>query len=59
MDEQQQMEEEAHFYFTIMEFEKLLEEHGAQFVLERMREDPFALLNVWFSNDNFSRRHSN
>jgi hypothetical protein len=49
MSEQQQMEEEAHFYFTIMEFEKLLEEHGAQFVLEKMQEDPFELLNVWFS----------
>jgi hypothetical protein len=31
-------EEEAHFYFTIKEFEWLLKEHGCAFVLSKLSE---------------------
>jgi hypothetical protein len=31
-------EEEAHFYFTVKEFEWLLEEYGCAFVLSKLSE---------------------
>jgi hypothetical protein len=43
-------EEEAHFYYILMDFEQLLEKHGADFVLTKMKQDPFAQLNEWFAN---------
>lgn len=42
-------EEEASFYFSLNDFEQLLDRYGADFVLKRMRNESFDKLNVWFS----------
>ena len=41
-------EEEAAFYFSLMDFEALIERYGAQFVLSRMRNEAFEKLSEWF-----------
>ena len=41
-------EEEAWFYHTMSEFEDVVNKYGAQFVLSRMRNDPFMKLADWF-----------
>jgi hypothetical protein len=42
-------EEEAHFYFSLMEIESNIEKYGAHFVLSRMRNDAFSKLAEWFA----------
>ena len=44
-------EEEASFYFSLMDFEKLIEHYGTEFVLNRLGEETFNKLAVWFLED--------
>ena len=44
-------EEEAHFYFTLREFENLVREHGVDFVLNRIDEEIFQQMAQWFLDD--------
>lgn len=37
-------QEEAHFYWTLREFENLIEKHGAAFVLAELNSDAVKLL---------------
>ena len=41
---QQNDQEEAHFYWTLREFENLIEKHGAAFVLAELNSDAVKLL---------------
>lgn len=41
-------EEEAHFYFTLLDFEELVNKYGSQFVVSRMRNECFEKLSDWF-----------
>lgn len=44
-------EEEAVFYFTLSEFDQLIERYGADFVVARMKETTFEKLSGWFFED--------
>lgn len=44
-------EEEASFYFSLMDFEQLIKRYGADFVINRMGEDTFNLLAEWFLDE--------
>ena len=44
-------EEEASFYFTLNDFERLIEHYGAHFVLSRMRNNSFEKLSQWFFHE--------
>lgn len=44
-------EEEAHFYFTLREFENLVREHGVDFVLNHIDEEIFQQMAQWFLDD--------
>lgn len=44
-------EEEAHFYFTLADFEQLIIDHGPDFVFNRMHENIFQQVATWFLDD--------
>jgi len=44
-------QEEAHFYFTLSDFENLVSKHGIDFVMNRLSEDVFIKLATWFLED--------
>lgn len=44
-------EEEAHFYFTLMDFKGLVKAHGAAFVMNRLDQETFDSLVDWFMED--------
>ena len=44
----EQNEEEAAFYFSLMEFSQFVEKYGASFVLTKMDQKTFQALSEWF-----------
>lgn len=45
---EQQLDEEGAFYFTLMDFEQVIDKYGAEFVLKRMGNKCFEQLSEWF-----------
>lgn len=45
---EEQLDEEASFYFMIRDFEHWVEKDGADFVIKRMNQDTFQKLSEWF-----------
>ena len=44
-------EEEAALYFSLMDFEHLIERYGTQFIMTRLRNETFQKLSEWFYED--------
>ena len=45
---EQQLDEEAAFYFSIMDFTQLVDKYGAEFVIKRMDPKTVEKLSEWF-----------
>lgn len=44
-------EEEASFYFTLMDFQALVKRYGVEFIMNRLDENTFVALGAWWLDD--------
>lgn len=48
---EQPNEEEASFYFSLMDFKQLIKRYGVEFVMNRMDIETYQELAIWFEDE--------